>query len=911
MGRISRLGRIPKILMLGLVLGVIALHVGLSSGPAAQPPGRSPFTSLVSAADRPASILDMTADTVYGQPDFTSDAAPTPPTDSSLANPAAAVVDVATGRIFVADTDNNRVLSWESVDVYQNGDPADLVIGQPNFSSNAAPNPPSATSLNEPSGIAVDYDGTLFVADTGNNRVLMYTPPLDADDYPIYSNGMAADAVLGQPDFASATAANPPDAASLNAPQGITIDNRGNLVVADRNNNRVLGFEPPFESGIEAIYMVGQPRNNNDSLDFTSRIAPNPPTNASLNQPTGVAVGVLGDELYVADSGNNRVLVYNQATGDEIADQVIGQPGFTSRSVPAQPSATSLNGPTGLAVDSADRLYVADTGNNRVLVYPDATASATAAHVFGQNGSFTSGGAPNPPDESSLSGPTGIAPDGIIGIYIADQANQRVLGYDQPLPNVQPRIAAPNPATVRVGHGAFTLEVEGIGFITSSKVLINGVERATTFEAEWLLSIPISAAEVANVSTLNIQVATPAPGGGTSSPAALKVYAPIPGDTTADRVLGWQDFVHNEGEFEPAEATTLFNPSAVAIDQRSGRIFVCDGSNSRVLSWPSAAQFADGQAADLVIGQPDFTSSDPNDIDFGGPGADSNNFDLPMGVAVDASGNLYIADTESNRVLIFEPPFANGMDASMVIGQPDFTADGEPVVPSAANMNFPRGLVVGSDGTLYVADTGQNRVLAFRNPLTSDAVADAVFGQPSFASDTPNNGGASASSLDGPTSVAIDAAGSLYVSDGNNNRVLVFITPTTSDALADRVFGQPNFTSTIPNAGGANGFDTPLGVELDTRGTLYIADNFNNRVLAYANAAAGNTTASRVFGQNGSFTSKTPNLGGVSPTSLNGPIDIASDPNGNLLIADFENSRVLGYDRPGSDGRTYLPLIRK
>jgi hypothetical protein len=158
------------------------------------------------------------------------------------------------------------------------------VLGQPNFTSNAAPNPPSATSLNKPSGIAVDFDGTLFVADTGNNRVIVYT----------YTTGMAASAVLGQPDFTSAAAPNPPTAASLNNPQGITLDNRGNLVVADRNNNRVLGFEPPFETGIEATYLVGQPRLGNQALNFTSRLAPDPPTATSLNQPTGVPVGVLG-----------------------------------------------------------------------------------------------------------------------------------------------------------------------------------------------------------------------------------------------------------------------------------------------------------------------------------------------------------------------------------------------------------------------------------------------------------------------------------------------------------------------------------------------------------------------------------------------------------------------------------------
>jgi hypothetical protein len=128
----------------------------------------------------------------------------------------------------------------------------------------------------------------------------------------------------------------------------------------------------------------------------------------------------------------------------------------------------------------------------------------------------------------------------------------------------------------------------------------------------------------------------------------------------------------------------------VAIDSASGRLYVADNGNDRVLSWPSATQFSNGQAADRVIGQPDFTSDNPNIVN-------ASRLHTPSSVAVDKSGNLYVAD------------FAN------------------------------------------------NRVLEYDTPATSDGVADRLFGQPDFSTSDPNHGGLSASSLWNPTGVALES----------------------------------------------------------------------------------------------------------------------------------------------------------
>ncbi len=153
----------------------------------------------------------------------------------------------------------------------------------------------------------------------------------------------------------------------------------------------------------------------------------------------------------------------------------------------------------------------------------------------------------------------------------------------------------------------------------------------------------------------------------------------------------------------------------------------------------------------------------------------------PAGVAVDSTGDLYVADATNNRVLKYNTPFRSDPSANVVLGQLDFIHDGENLIDGIGLFN-PESVAVDtsvSPNRLYVADTDNSRVLGYKNVNTfvNGGAADLVIGQPDFLSGACNTAGLGASSLCNPFGIAVDGSGNLYVADQNNNRVLEYNTP--------------------------------------------------------------------------------------------------------------------------------------
>lgn len=320
--------------------------------------------------------------------------------------------------------------------------------------------------------------------------------------------------------------------------------------------------------------------------------------------------------------------------------------------------------------------------------------------------------------------------------------------------------------------------------------------------------------------------------------AARALIKPVPayitpvasGDTIADRVLGQFDFFHNTSNFVDAESLATNTSTAfagIAIDTSSipNRVYVADQVNNRVLGWASVAALTNDRPADIVIGQPDFFTTTclgtPSNASLCSPG----------GVAVDGSGNLYVADTADNRVLEYNSPLAaDGLAGSgdaiadEVFGQADsFTTKlcnlGAPAgVTSQFGLCGPQGVALDSMGHLYVADNKNNRVLEFNFPPVS-TVASRVFGQGGvFTTNTPNKSGLSANSLSGPAGVALDSLDNLWVADAGNNRVLEYNTPL-SNTTANKVVGQGAFNTNLA-ATTQGGLSKPVSVDLDSANDL-------------------------------------------------------------------------------------------
>jgi sugar lactone lactonase YvrE len=374
---------------------------------------------------------------------------------------------------------------------------------------------------------------------------------------------------------------------------------------------------------------------------------------------------------------------------------------------------------------------------------------------------------------------------------------------------------------------------------------------------------------------------------------------------TADVVLGQPDFI--TGTAVPANPNRLVNPIAAAMDPATGKVFVADEGKNRILRYSSAAAALTGSNPEAVFGQPNFTATQGNQGGSAGPRTLSS----PRHVTVDFAGRLWVTDRANHRILgYFASSFlGNNPPADYVFGQPDFitTTSGT----TSSKVSAPESVAVGSDDTLWVSDTSNSRILRFANvsTKTSGAAADGVLGQVNFITGSP---GLSASKFKAVRGISVDASGRLWVADSSNNRVLRFDDPVTAaDAdggPASGVLGQADFVSEL-EATTATGMSAPTGVFAAPDGILWVGDQGNERVLGFPAAAGlpGGSAANVVLGQS-VFTTKDP---GTSAQRMIGPFNVSGGPGGGLFVADVFNNRVLRFSAVPSPRLTLSTKTRR
>jgi uncharacterized protein (TIGR03437 family) len=352
--------------------------------------GQLPSPNAQLTYDRKCPVCLGQASIVLGQPDFTTATENVPASRTNMRLPTAVATDGV--HLVVADTNHNRVLIWNRIPAFNNA-PADVVVGQKDFNSAIVPgNTPNAASMRGPQGVWIQ-NGKLYVADTQNNRVLIF------NRIPT-SNGASADVVLGQPNlttFVQPDITQQQIAASdkvLLNPVAVSSDGQ-RLFVADLGYNRVLIWNNiPTANQQPADIVLGQPDMTSSIANYGFTVDPNDTTvprkqipvlcnesdgkdtndnptypatcKATLSFPRFVLPA--GDRLFVADGGNDRVLVYEHmpTQNGQTADLVIGQIGGSVNQ--ASDAADSLRTPMSLAWDGTN-LYVSDSYNRRITVY--------------------------------------------------------------------------------------------------------------------------------------------------------------------------------------------------------------------------------------------------------------------------------------------------------------------------------------------------------------------------------------------------------------------------------------------------------------------------------------------------------------------------------------------------------------
>jgi sugar lactone lactonase YvrE len=378
------------------------------------------FKTQVKAQSAPLAFIisnNQPADKVYGQPNFTSNAAAL--TSTGADEPYHSAVDPTTGKVFVSDRSNHRILRYTDIDAYNNGEAAEAVLGQNNFISNTSSS--TQSGFTNPNGLYVGPSGTLWMTSFVNNRVLRFD---NASTIPTGSN---ADGVLGQTNFTnngSATAAN-----RMDGPLSVAEELDGTLWIADQNNQRILRFDTAAlkPNGAPADGVLGK---GNFTTNGTST------TQNRTSGISGVTVNAAG-RLYASDLNNDRIIWWddakNKANGAN-ADGQMGQPNFTTGT--AGLSRSEMSNPRMVTVTPDNKfLAVADDDNNRTLIYinPNTSGEVDADFVFGQNnfttGTANSGGL----SASSINNPRGVflyqtsAYENYL--FVSDRGNNRTKLY--------------------------------------------------------------------------------------------------------------------------------------------------------------------------------------------------------------------------------------------------------------------------------------------------------------------------------------------------------------------------------------------------------------------------------------------------------------------------------------------------
>jgi trimeric autotransporter adhesin len=699
---------------------------------------------------------------------------------------------------------------------------------------------------NAGSPLAADIPLPVAVTEDSKGNIYVATPPGEYI-YKLTSSGTVAPfagigwAGYGQISGPSGVATDKP----LNAPAGLGMGPSGQLYIADSVNNVIRSVR--HTNGAYRISTVVGKRQSCILSQWPTCDDGHPALNAYLNAPQGV-VSDSNNNLYIADTGDNVVRCVIGASGacnstDKVGDIVTLAGNYKICPAPTNPcgdngpaNAAMLNGPMGVSLDSDNNVYLADTGDNRIrcvaAIAGGCVSGGKVGYIYTVAGDGAAGysGDGKSATQAELKGPRGVSATSAGTFYIADTKNSCVREVVAGIIN---DFAAKCTAPGFAGDG---------GPATAAKMMVpNGVYAD-------------NAGNVFVADTENQRIRKVSNG-------------------TINTVLGGGS--GGDGSAATSSSTTLAFPYQVAIDA-SGNFYVADTDNNRVRvvnTQPSAITVATVQ---IQPGQIETIAGTglTGDSGNGGP-ALSATLNSPFGLALDNSGNIFIADTYNGWVREVEAStgIINNVAATKVI-------------------NEPTALAIDANDNLFIADP------------VSEVIWEVSGGNISVVAGTLNQSGSSGdggpatdAKLNGPFGVAVDANDNIYIADSNNNVIRCVIGVTKGCGGSSQAVGNIiNYCYT--GGGGYEGDGGPCAdaargepkeVALDSHGNLFVGGGDYDtvqRIDAITGTiirVAGDKTQPR-FGFSGD--------GGPATLATLDNIGLALDGNENLFIADAGNNRI-------------------
>ncbi len=601
--------------------------------------------------------------------------------------------------------------------------------------------PATGASLNTPQAVAYDAAGNLYIADTGNGRIRMVTPGGTIST--IAGNGQSTDAGEGVAALQ----------ASLSNPIALAIDPAGFIYVSDilevTGGSLAARIRRITPAGvISTIAGTGQPGPSPDGVQAKA---------ASLGDVEDIALDSKGN-LYLAEFSNNKIRMID-ANGILTTVAGDGRPTFAGDGGAA--TRASLYNPGGIALDSSNNLYIADTNNFCIRMVNSQGIISTIAGIP-QHGGFSGDG--GSALNARLGGGFGLTVDTAGDVYLTDTENMRVR-----------EVRSNGTITTVAGNGNFRAFVDGTPASNAFLFAPQGVRmdgNGNIFIADTENSSVRRIAKDGTISTIAGNGKRQFGGdGGPASLASLDDPASVRPDAAGNLYIADSDneavrkvapdgtistvagngFQGYSGDNGLATNATLNTPEDMALDN-SGNLYISDFGNQRI------RRVSPNGTITTVAGN--------GQAKYAGDGGLATQASLngPRGLAFDPAGNLYIADYYNARIRRLS--FSDGTMSTIAGGGTRvFTTGSIPATQAA--LAGPTGIVIDGSGNVYFADALQSRIYVV-SAATSNLSIVAGNGNYGFSGD---GGPATLAQFDGPYGLALDTAGNLMIADSFNNRI--------------------------------------------------------------------------------------------------------------------------------------------